>query len=186
MGDSQTVTAAKKQKSAAFDKPGLLGLLRETYAMPEAVSDEMLVKMLLEALAGAPEPDEIEMEKDADKPSDAPAIPVETPASASVQPAIELVEIVADVKAETEKNARVIAAVQKAARLGTITPATLDAAGKLAIADIDSFEKLFCSPPAPAAGQLITASAKDRSAKPATYADQIRAQRNAAIGVARQ
>jgi len=178
MGDSQTVTAAKKQ-SAAFDKPGILALLRETYSMPEAISDEMLAEMLAKALAGAPEP-EMDLEKE-DKPADLPNPLAE--AAASVKPRIELVE---DVKAEAEKSERVIAAVRKAASLGTITPATLEAAGKLAIADVESFESVFCSPPAPVAGQLITASAKDRSAKPASYADQIRAQRNAAIGVARQ
>ena len=185
MADSKTVTAAKKQ-SAAFDKPGLMALLRKEYGMPEAVSDDMLTKMLMEALAGAPEP-EMDMEKEAEKPADLPN-PLEeaVPAAASVKPRIELVETVADVKAEAEKNERVIAAVRKAASLGTITPATLDAAGKLAVADLESFETLFCSPPAPAAGQLITASAKDRSGKAASYADQIRAQRNAAIGVARQ
>ena len=185
MADTKPVVAAKKQ-AAAFDKPGILALLRENFAMPDAISDEMLGKLLMEALAGAPEP-EMDMEKEAEKPADLPN-PLEeaVPAAASVKPRIELVETVADVKAEAEKNERVIAAVRKAASLGTITPATLDAAGKLAVADLESFETLFCSPPAPAAGQLITASAKDRSGKAASYADQIRAQRNAAIGVARQ
>jgi len=183
MADSKTVTAAKKQ-TAAFDKPGLLALIRETYAMPEAVSDEMLIELVGKAFAGAPEPEmDLEKEKEPENPA---APPVDVPALASAKPRIELVETVEDVKAEAEKNERVIAAVRKAASLGTITPKTLDAAGKLAVADVESFESLFCQPPAPAAGQLIHASAKDRSGKPATYADQIRAQRNAAIGVARQ
>lgn len=182
MGDSQTVTAAKKS-SAAFDKAGLLGVIRETFAMPEAISDEMLVDLLKKAVEEVVE----EIKEDPPMPG-AEAAPADLPipAAASAKPRIELVETVEDVKAEAEKNERVIAAVRKAAALGTITPATLDAAGKLAIADVESFESLFCSPPAPAAGQLITASAKDRSAKPMSYADQIRAQRNAAIGVARQ
>lgn len=184
MADSKTVTAAKKS-SAAFDKAGLLGVIRETFAMPEAISDEMLIDLLKKAVEDVVEeikedpamPDPMAEAKPADLPF---------PAAASARPAIELVETVADVKAEAEKNERVIAAVRKAASLGTITPKTLDAAGKLAVADVESFEVLFCSPPAPPAGQLIHASAKDRSGKPATYADQVRAQRNAAIGVARQ
>ena len=179
MGDSKTVTAAKKN-SAAFDKAGLLGVIRETFAMPEAISDDMLIDLLKKAVEDV-------VEEVKDMAPEEPAMDLPMPAAASVEkPRIELVETIDDVKAEAVKNERVIAAVRKAASLGTITPQTLDAAGKLAVADVESFETLFCSLPAPAAGQLINASAKDRSTKPGNYADQIRAQRNAAIGAARQ
>lgn len=172
MADSKTVTAAKKQ-TAAFDKPGLLALIRETYAMPEAVSDEMLIELVGKAFAGAPEPEmDLEKEKEPENPA---APPVDVTALASAKPRIELVE-------DPKDAARIIASVQKAATLGTITPQTLDAAGKLAGADIESFERIFCQPPAPAAGRLINASAKDRASKPSSYADTVRAARNAAVG----
>lgn len=160
MADSQTVTAAKKQKSAAFDKSGLIGLLRETYAMPEAVSDEMLVKMLMEALAGAPEqPEEPEM-PEAEKAPDAPPIDIPIPAAASVQPAIML-----DVEAEKADRERVKSLVASAVADGKVTAAMLEASVRFASADPDGFAAWSEVAPvlAPAAGQVVTASAADRS-----------------------
>jgi phage I-like protein len=154
MGDSQTVTAAKKQ-SAAFDKAGLIGLLRDTYAMPEAVSDEMLVKMLMEALAGAPKPDDMDSEEK--KPEEIPPADLPVPAAASAKPRIERVEDEADV-------ATVIA---EATAAGKITPANVKAATAMARANVAAFRSWIETAPvvAPPSGRIVTASAKDRAAK---------------------
>lgn len=171
MGDSKTVIAAKKQ-SAAFDKAGLIGLLRETYAMPEAVSDEMLVKMLMEALAGAPEPDE--MEPDAEKKPDEPAPPIDLPipAAASVKPRIELVEDDEAVKASRE---RIKSLVASAVSAGKVTAATLESAVRFCSADPDGFAEWSEVAPvlAPAAGQVVKASAADRA--PQSVAERLTA-----------
>lgn len=160
MGDSQTVTAAKKQ-SAAFDKPGLLGLLRQEYAMPEAVSDEMLVKMLMEALSGVPEQDEA---PDAEKKDEPPPVDLPIPAAASAKPRIELVEDEAAVKAAREK---VKALVASAVAAGKVTEAGLEGAIRFASAAPDDFAAWAETAPvvAPAAGQVVKASAADRSQK---------------------
>ena len=188
MTNPESVTAAK-QKAAAFDKAGVLTCIRDAFGMPDAVSDEMLAELIAKAMEGggseAPEMPGPEAEaKDAP-----PALPFELPAEAAEKKkkceAEPRITLDASVEAATSsaKNARIIAAVQKAATLGTITPQTLDAAGKLASKDVESFERLFCEPPAPAAGQIINASAKDRSGRAATYADTVRAARNAAASV---
>lgn len=167
MADSKTVTAAKKQ-SAAFDKPGLLGLLRDTYAMPEAVSDEMLVKMLMEALAGAPEPEMPEAEKTPDEQT--PEIPV--PAIASAKPRIELVEDEAEVKAKRDRVKSLVAA---AVANRKVTEAGLEGAIRFATAAPDDFEAWAETAPvvAPDAGQLVKASAADR--KPMSTAERLTA-----------
>ena len=175
MGDSQTVTAAKKQ-SAAFDKPGLLGLLRQEYAMPEAVSDEMLVKMLMEALSGVPEQDEA---PDAEKKDEPPPVDLPIPAAASVKPRITL-DVEADVAEQAKRQARATAVIQNAIKARRVSPATLEAAGRLALYDPDAFESVVCSQAAPPAGQLITHQAADRQGKAETYADKVRAGRMAA------
>lgn len=157
MGDSQTVTAAKKQ-SAAFDKPGILALLRETYSMPEAISDEMLAEMLAKALAGAPEP-EMDLEKE-DKPADLPNPLAE--AAASVKPRIEFVE---DGSAEK--------AVAEAEKAGKVTAAMRPGALKFASADPAGFASFVAASPvvAPAAGQIVTAASGDRTVQKFTTAD---------------
>ena len=162
MGDSKTVTAAKKQ-SAAFDKPGILALLRETFAMPEAISDEMLAELLMKALEGAPEPD-MEMEKKDEAKPDLP-LDLPLPAAASVKPRIELVDDQADQKAEAEKRATVKAAVEAAMQAGKVTPANVDEAIAKAWSDPLAFAVEMLSAPAasPAPGQLVQASAADRS-----------------------
>lgn len=166
MGDSQTVTAAKKQ-SAAFDKPGLLGLLRQEYAMPEAVSDEMLVKMFMEALSGVPEQDEA---PDAEKKDEPPPVDLPIPAAASAKPRIELVEDEAAIKASREKVKTLVAS---AVASGKVTDATIESAVRFCTADPDGFAAWAEVAPvlAPASGQVVKASAADRA--PKSVADRL-------------
>jgi len=157
MADSKTVTAAK-QKSAAFDKPGLLALIRETYQMPEAVSDEMLLELIGKAIAGAPEMPEMDMEKkDEPKPPAAEPLPFDN-AAASVKPRIEIVE-------DGTARERIKSLVASAVSDGKVTAATLESAVRFASADADGFEEWAKVAPvlAPAAGQVVTASAADRA-----------------------
>lgn len=163
MADSKTVTAAKKI-SAAFDKPGLLALIRETYAMPEAVNDEMLIELVGKAFAGAPEPD-MDLEKEPENPA---APPADAPALASAKPRIELVDDGAD-------RERVKSLVASAVAARKVTDATLESAVRFCSADPDGFAEWAEVAPvlAPAAGQVITASAADRA--PQTVAARLTA-----------
>jgi len=175
MADSTTpgkVEAAKKKMAVALDGPGILTTLREAYAIPAAIDDTMFAALVAQALAGqAVDPDDLmepESEAEAEK--------------AQQPPADEATVASADVKTQLELQQRVTAAVQKAAALGRVTESTVEAAGKLAVADVESFETIFCAPVPPPAGRLINATASDRGPKQGeTFADRVRAERFAAM-----
>lgn len=165
MADSKTVTAAKKN-SAAFDKAGLLGVIRETFAMPEAISDDMLIDLLKKAVEDV-------VEEVKDMAPEEPAMDLPMPAAASVEkPRIELVEDEAEVKASRE---RVKALVASAVSAGKVTSATLEASIRFCSADPDGFAEWAEVAPvlAPAPGQVVHASAADRA--PVSTADRLTA-----------
>lgn len=159
MADSKTVTAAKKN-SAAFDKAGLLAVIRETFAMPEAISDDMLIDLLKKAVEDVVE--EIKEDPGAMPGAEAAPADIPLPAAASVKPRIELVE---DGSAEK--------AVAEAEKAGKVTAAMRPSALKFASADPAGFASFVAASPvvAPAAGQIVTAASGDRAAQKFTRAD---------------
>jgi phage I-like protein len=165
MADSKTVTAAKKN-SAAFDKAGLLGVIRETFAMPEAISDEMLIDLLKKAVEDV-------VEEVKDMAPEEPAMDLPMPAAASVEkPRIELVEDETATKAARE---RIKSLVASAVSAGKVTSATLEASIRFCSADPDGFAEWAEVAPvlAPAPGQVVHASAADRA--PVSTADRLTA-----------
>jgi hypothetical protein len=178
------VEAAKKKMAVALDGPGILTTLREAYAIPAAIDDAMFAALVAQALAGkAIDTDEM-MEAPEAEATTPPAGEASSDDAAGCGPKkpFGASRITLDEKAEADQTERIIAAVQKAAKLGRITPATLDAAGALARADVAAFEAIFCAPVPPPAGRLITATASDRGPKTGeTFADRVRAARFAAM-----
>lgn len=172
MGDSKSVTAAKV-KGAAFDMAGVLEVIRSAFKMPDAISDDMLAKLVGEALMGKPaempeEPEMPEAEKVDDKPA---ALPFESPEDAEKKKklpfSVEAPAITLDAEAEKADRERIKALVARAYAEGKVTAATLEGAIQFAQASPDGFEAWVATAPAlaPQSGQLVKASAADRSPK---------------------
>lgn len=136
-----------------------LAAVRKALGLEDTAGPNETMQAFASQMQNAPPPEKEEEAPEAEKVEDAPPPPDEViPADASVKPRIELVDDGAD-------RERVKSLVAAAVRDGKVTEAGLEGAVRFATAAPDDFAAWAEAAPvlAPAAGQVVKASAADRA-----------------------
>jgi phage I-like protein len=172
------VLVKEKTKTGALET---LAMVRDALGLDANATVSQIAMEFKKCIDGADEAPEME-EMKKEPPNDMPA--AEAVPAAPVAQVSEADRIKLEL-ASAEKREQVVSTIRKATADGRITAGTREAAIRLASADLDAFNTFLTALPvsAPAAGQVVTASAGDRAAKPLTYAEQVRAERNQRLGV---